>query len=58
MYMHVYLCASLCVQRLQIEAIGKRTTEHNEINKIEELIRPELVISEIEKKIAGRTYKV
>lgn len=35
---------------IQIEAIGKRTTEYNEINKIEELIRLEFVTSETEKK--------
>ena len=43
---------------MRIEAIRKRATEYNEINKVEELTRLELVISEIEKKPAGRTYNV
>ena len=42
---------------IQIEANGKRTTEYNEINKMEELIRLKPEINEIEKKIAGKIYK-
>lgn len=43
---------------MQIAAIRKRATEYNEINKVEELTRLELVIREIEKKPAGRTHNV
>lgn len=42
---------------IQIEANGKRTTEYNEINKMQELIRLKPEINEIEKKQQERYIK-